>query len=167
MVPLVVLALVAGAIGGVVGSRLTKDDHLADAGLPVAAAGAGTIERAPDSVAGIAARRAARASCRSRSTGRRAARPVRASCSASDGYLVTNNHVIAQAKEAASTSITVTFVDGSEQAATIVGSTSDYDLAVLKVDVEGLTPLLLGDSDTWSSATRSSRSVLRSGSPAP
>ena len=63
-----------------------------------------------------------------------------------DGYLVTNHHVIAQADEAASTTITVTFVDGSEKPATIVGSTSDYDLAVLKVDVDGLTPLRLGDS---------------------
>jgi len=55
--------------------------------------------------------------------------------------------VIAQADGSATTTITVTFVDGSEQDATIVGRTSDYDLAVLKVDVEGLTPLLLGDSD--------------------
>ena len=63
-----------------------------------------------------------------------------------DGYLVTNNHVIAQADDAATT-ITVTFVDGSEQDASVVGRTADYDLAVLKVDVQGLTPLLLGDSD--------------------
>jgi putative serine protease PepD len=64
-----------------------------------------------------------------------------------DGYLVTNNQVIAQADGAASSTITVTFGDGSEQDASIVGRTADYDLAVLKVDADGLTPLLLGDSD--------------------
>ena len=85
-----------------------------------------------------------------------------------DGYLITNNHVIAQAKEAASTTITVTFVDGSEQAATIVGSTSDYDLAVLKVDVEGLDAARCSGTRTRSSSgTPSSPSVRPSGSPAP
>jgi putative serine protease PepD len=64
-----------------------------------------------------------------------------------DGYLVTNNHVIAQTSDAAATTITVTFGDGSELEASVVGKTSDYDLAVLKVDVDGLTPLVLGDSD--------------------
>ncbi|MET0789856.1 MAG: trypsin-like peptidase domain-containing protein [Cellulomonas sp.] len=146
VVPLVVLALVAGAIGGVVGARLTKDDHLADAGLPVAAAGTGTIERAPDSVAGIAAG-VLPSVVSIQVDGPQGSATGSGFVLRGDGYLVTNNHVIAQAKEAASTTITVTFVDGSEQAATIVGSTSDYDLAVLKVDVEGLTPLLLGDSD--------------------
>jgi putative serine protease PepD len=146
VVPLVVLALVAGAIGGVVGARLTKDDHLADAGLPVAGAGTGTIERAPDSVAGIAAG-VLPSVVSIQVDGPQGSATGSGFVLRGDGYLVTNNHVIAQAKEAASTTITVTFVDGSEQAASIVGSTSDYDLAVLKVEVDGLTPLLLGDSD--------------------
>ncbi|WP_456844122.1 S1C family serine protease [Cellulomonas sp. P5_C6] len=144
--PLVVLALVAGVVGGVIGARATKDDHLADAGLPVAAAGTGTIERAPDSVAGIAAG-VLPSVVSIQVDGPQGSATGSGFVLRGDGYLVTNNHVIAQAKEAASTTITVTFVDGSEQAATIVGSTADYDLAVLKVDVDGLTPLLLGDSD--------------------
>lgn len=146
VVPLVILALVAGAIGGIVGARVTKDDHLADAGLPVAAEGAGTVERAPDSVAGIAAG-VLPSVVSIQVDGPQGSATGSGFVLRGDGYLITNNHVIAQAKEAASTTITVTFVDGSEQAASIVGSTSDYDLAVLKVDVDGLTPLLLGDSD--------------------
>ncbi|WP_456823262.1 trypsin-like peptidase domain-containing protein [Cellulomonas sp. P5_E12] len=146
VVPLVLLALVAGAIGGAVGARVSKDDHLADAGLPVATVGDGTIERAPDSVAGIAAG-VLPSVVSIQVDGPQGSATGSGFVLRGDGYLITNNHVIAQAKEAASTTITVTFVDGSEQAASIVGSTSDYDLAVLKVDVEGLTPLLLGDSD--------------------
>src|SRR5690606_24791113 len=43
--------------------------------------------------------------------------------------------------------ITVVFSDGSHEQATLVGTTADYDLAVLRVNREGLVPLVLGDSD--------------------
>lgn len=62
-----------------------------------------------------------------------------------DGYILTNNHVIAGAVP--SGTIRVTFVDGSEEDATLIGRTSDYDIAVIRVDRDGLTPLVLGDSD--------------------
>jgi len=146
VVPLIVLALVAGAVGGVVASRLSDDDHLADAGLPVAAVGSGAIERAPDSVAGIAAT-VLPSVVSIQVDGPEGISTGSGFVLRGDGYLVTNNHVIAQADGEPSTTITVTFGDGSEQEATIVGRTADYDLAVLKVDVQGLTPLLLGDSD--------------------
>lgn len=61
----------------------------------------------------------------------------------SDGYLLTNNHVV----DVADPSITVIFADGSHEKAELVGATADYDLAVLKVDRSGLAPLVLGDSD--------------------
>jgi putative serine protease PepD len=64
-----------------------------------------------------------------------------------DGYIVTNEHVISAARDGAG-EITVVFSDGSEEAAEIVGSTADYDLAVLRIDRDGLAPLVLGDSDT-------------------
>jgi len=60
-----------------------------------------------------------------------------------DGYIVTNNHVI----DGADGSIKVLFGDGTILDAKVVGSTGDYDLAVLKVDKTGLTPLTLADSD--------------------
>ena len=60
-----------------------------------------------------------------------------------DGYIVTNNHVI----DGADGHIKVLFGDGTVVDAKVVGSTTDYDLAVLKVDKTGLTPLTLGDSD--------------------
>lgn len=60
-----------------------------------------------------------------------------------DGYILTNNHVIDQPKPG----VTVIFSDGSEETAEIVGSTADYDLAVLKVGRTGLPALTFGDSD--------------------
>ena len=59
----------------------------------------------------------------------------------SDGYIVTNNHVIDGA-----TDITVDFSDGSSVAATLVAADPNADLAVLKVDRADLTPLPLGSS---------------------
>jgi putative serine protease PepD len=63
-----------------------------------------------------------------------------------DGYILTNNHVVAAAADG-NGDISVIFADGSEETAEIVGRTGDYDLAVIKVDRTGLTPLVLGDSD--------------------
>ena len=45
-------------------------------------------------------------------------------------------------------SITVVFSDGSQETAEVVGRTADYDLAVLRVSRDGLTPVALGDSST-------------------
>lgn len=74
-----------------------------------------------------------------------------------DGYIITNNHVIdAESSSSSSyyqitdaTSITVTLYDSDvEYEATIVGTDSYTDLAVIKIDASGLTPATLGDSDT-------------------
>jgi putative serine protease PepD len=62
-----------------------------------------------------------------------------------DGYILTNNHVVAGA--ASGGEVTVAFADGRERKGKVVGATADYDLAVVKVDESGLTPLVLGDSD--------------------
>ncbi len=64
----------------------------------------------------------------------------------SDGYIVTNNHVIDEA--ASSGKIKVTFNDGSTADAKIVGRDEAYDLAALKVEKKNLTPLSLGDSNS-------------------
>ena len=60
----------------------------------------------------------------------------------SDGYLVTNNHVIKDAS-----SITVVLDDGREYTATIKGTDSRTDLALLKIDEKNLPFLTFGDSD--------------------
>ncbi len=59
-----------------------------------------------------------------------------------DGYVLTNYHVIES-----SSSISVTLYDGKSYDATLIGYDESSDIAVLKIDAEGLTPVVLGDSD--------------------
>ena len=59
-----------------------------------------------------------------------------------DGYILTNYHVIEN-----SNSVKVTMYDGTSYDATIVGYDESNDIAVLKIDATGLTPVVLGDSD--------------------
>ncbi|MBN4046306.1 trypsin-like peptidase domain-containing protein [Nitrosarchaeum koreense] len=60
-----------------------------------------------------------------------------------EGHIITNNHVVKNAKK-----ITVTFIDGTSYRAEIVGTDPYADIAVIKLDVdsEKLHPLPIGDS---------------------
>lgn len=58
-----------------------------------------------------------------------------------DGYIVTNAHVVAGAN-----SVDVVFSDNQVLPASLVGFDPEEDLAVLKVDAQGLTPAEFGDS---------------------
>jgi S1-C subfamily serine protease len=61
---------------------------------------------------------------------------------ASQGLVITNNHVIERAEE-----ITVQLADGRELAAKLVGGDPDTDIAVIKVPPENLTAIPIGNSD--------------------
>ncbi|NPV60578.1 MAG: PDZ domain-containing protein [Actinobacteria bacterium] len=61
----------------------------------------------------------------------------------SDGYIVTNNHVVEDAG-----SIKVSLRDGSTYGATVVGTDPDTDLAVIKIDASGLPAAILGTSSS-------------------
>ncbi len=58
-----------------------------------------------------------------------------------DGYILTNYHVIEN-----SDSITVSLYDGSAYEAALTGYDEGNDIAVLKIEAENLTPVVLGDS---------------------
>ena len=60
-----------------------------------------------------------------------------------DGYIVTNNHVVADADE---DTVVVQFYSGEEYPA-IVGTDSMNDVALLKIEAEGLQTVTVGDSD--------------------
>ncbi|MGI5195034.1 S1C family serine protease [Streptomyces sp. CA-288835] len=139
----VLIALVAGGLGGAVGAYLERNGGIEDVELPQA--GTEAKGRAPDSVAGIAA----------------SALPsvVTLHVSGSDaqgtgtgfvlderGHILTNHHVVDAA--GASGDISVTFSGGQSAKAKLVGGDTGYDLAVVKVSgVSGLKPLPLGNSD--------------------
>ena len=59
-----------------------------------------------------------------------------------DGYILTNNHVVAQADE-----VRITTTNGENHLAEVIGTDEASDLALLKVDADDLTPLAIGDSD--------------------
>jgi serine protease Do len=59
-----------------------------------------------------------------------------------DGYIVTNNHVIEGAKK-----ITVRLKSGADYEAALIGRDSKTDLAVIKISVSGLQPVIYGNSD--------------------
>ena len=64
-----------------------------------------------------------------------------------DGYILTNYHVIEDAYTGGY-EIKVMFYNGDAYTATVVGTEPDNDIAVLKIDADGLTPAELGDSDS-------------------
>jgi len=59
-----------------------------------------------------------------------------------DGYIVTNNHVVAGASK-----ISVTLNDNQQYDATVVGTDPATDVAIIKVDAQNLPTIPIGDSD--------------------
>ncbi len=60
----------------------------------------------------------------------------------SNGTILTNNHVVAHADE-----LKVVLADNREFSAKVVGTDPKTDLAVIRIQAQGLTPAVLGDSD--------------------
>ena len=149
---IVVLALVAGLLGGILGGDATKG--LISSGVNLVSS-TSTIERSPDSVAGIAARvlpSVVSIETMSKDGGGSGSGFV----IDPNGYLLTNNHVVADA-----ITIKVILNDGREYAAKILGRDESYDLAVLKIKTTGLKALQFGDS----SKVQVGDSVIAFGSP--
>jgi len=142
---LVAATAVAGLVGGAVGGALagsgsgeqsssstsTQTPVLNEAQAP---------SRAPESVAGIADAALPSVVAIATDTGTGSGFIV-----SDDGYVVTNNHVIADAA-ASGSDVVVTLHDGREEPAVIVGRSPAYDLAVLDLDLTGLPALPLGSS---------------------
>ena len=149
---IVVLALVAGLLGGILGGDATKGLILSGVNL---VSSTSTIQRSPDSVAGIAGRvlpSVVSIETMSKDGGGSGSGFV----IDTNGYLLTNNHVVADAL-----TIRVILNDGREYAAKILGRDESYDLAVLKIKTTGLKALQFGDS----SKVQVGDSVIAFGSP--
>jgi len=134
------IALIAGAIGAATGVIAADrfDNATRETVTVVGADPAVLAERPPDSVAGVAS--AVLASVVSVTVEEGSGSGFVLS---QDGYILTNNHVVASAGSAG---IEVGFFDGSTVSAKIVGRSPNYDLAVLRVERDDLVPVRLGDS---------------------
>ena len=135
----IAMAVLAGLIGGVAGKSITTNQNTRLISV------SNTVERKPDSIAGIAARvsPAVVSITVTSSTGGDTGSGFFIN---SNGYILTNNHVV-QAAAVGNGSISVNLVNGKNYQAKIVGRDSSYDLAVLKIEVTDAPALTLGDSD--------------------
>jgi putative serine protease PepD len=141
------VALVAGGTAGYVAGRESGSGSLTDpsASLGTGSSSSANLNRAPDSVAGIAAKvlqSVVNISIRVNGTleGTGSGVVIR-----SDGYVLTNNHVV----DTPSAQVTVSFngAESVEVPASIVGRDPDTDLAVIKVRTsKTLVPAALGQS---------------------
>ncbi|MET7619433.1 trypsin-like peptidase domain-containing protein [Streptomyces sp. NPDC005408] len=144
LVGAVLLALVAGGIGGGIGAYIERNGGITDLELPQAPKDNGN--RAPDSVAGIAAS-ALPSVVTLHVSGSGEQGTGTGFVLDQQGHILTNNHVVDPA--GSSGDISVTFSGGETAKATLVGKDSGYDLAVVKVSgVSNLKPLPLGNSDS-------------------
>ena len=146
----IAMAVLAGSVGGAVGfSAAQTGGSIFDANARLSSVNS-VIERRPDSVAAIAARLIPSVVSITTTTpnggGTGSGFVLR-----SDGYLLTNNHVVVDAIGADGKQIAgalqVQFSDGRTVSGQIVGRDPYYDLAVVKVNISGLTALTLGNSD--------------------
>lgn len=136
------VALLAGSVGGFLGVNATGGNFFQHANL---VSSSSTIERAPDSVAGIAKRvlpSVVSITTRTNSGGGTGSGFV----IDSSGFILTNNHVIAPVVRGGGT-LRVTLNNGDVYDAKIVGRDASYDLAVIKISATNLPALQFGDSD--------------------
>jgi len=144
-----VLLLGAGLIGGVVGAAINGNDK---DNAAARAAAAPVINRS--SLAEIAQKVEPSVVSITTSTGEGSGVVITA-----DGYVLTNNHVVASAS---GDTVTVVFDNGKRTSASIVGTDPKTDLAVVKASgVSGLSPAKFGDS----TAVQVGDTVLALGSP--
>ncbi|MEU4428160.1 trypsin-like peptidase domain-containing protein [Actinoplanes sp. NPDC024001] len=137
-----VTALLAGGLGGTLGFVFAVRGGLAPGGGTQIGADDRQVpesaQRAPESLAGVAER-----VMPSVVTVRVAGAIGSGFVVSTDGYVITNDHVVEDADE----TLGVSFSDGSTATAKLIGRDPESDIAVIKVAKSGLTPVALGDSD--------------------
>ncbi|WP_438871381.1 S1C family serine protease [Paractinoplanes lichenicola] len=138
-----VTALLAGGLGGTLGFLFAVKSGYGNGGGGTALGSTpqdppAAANRAPDSLAGIAAK-VLPSVVTVRVTGAIGTGFV----VSGDGYVVTNDHVV----EGADDTMSVVFSDGSTAPAKLVGRDPQSDVAVIKVAKSGLPAVAIGDSD--------------------
>ncbi|MGV9857248.1 S1C family serine protease [Gordonia sp. NPDC003425] len=148
---IVATALLAGLIGGSVGAGgYALLDHGSSGSAPVIASAPAAATPAVDAKPGsvtYAAQVASRSTADIKVATSQGTAVGSGVILSPDGYVLTNNHVVAGAGDRST--IEVTTPDGKTYPATVKGTSPSYDIAVIKLDgASGLTPAVIGDSST-------------------
>ncbi|MEJ6607590.1 MAG: trypsin-like peptidase domain-containing protein [Candidatus Planktophila sp.] len=138
----ILLAFIAGLVGAIFG--VSSSGSIFGHNINLARV-SNSIERAPGSVADIA-KRVIPSVVSIEGSSKNGGSTGTGFVIDSNGYILTNNHVIAEAITN-NGAIEVTLNSGKKYNAKVIGRDSSYDLAVLKIAATGLTALQLGDSD--------------------
>jgi putative serine protease PepD len=141
---IVATALLAGGVGGVVGATASSRDTAAPAAsssAPISPANAAASSAGVEAVASKVLPSVVSIAF----TGQGGSGTGSGVVLSKDGVILTNNHVVAEAADGGS--LTVSFQDGSTSPATIIGRDPGADVAVIKVDkTDSLVPAQLGSS---------------------
>lgn len=143
-----VAALVAGGVGGGVGYWAARHDDNNGSTTVSTSSDSKVLDRAPTSVAGIAAK-ALPSVVTIQASGGSESGTGTGFVFDKQGHILTNNHVVAPAANGGK--LTATFSNGKKYDAEVIGRAQGYDVAVIKLKNAGdakLDPLPLGDSDS-------------------
>ncbi|MFI8089013.1 S1C family serine protease [Streptomyces sp. NPDC086080] len=142
-----VAALVAGGLGGGLGYTLARENDSSGSTTVSSSTSGGNVKRDPGTVASVAAKALpstvtieAESSSGEGGTGTGFVFDTQ-------GHIVTNNHVVADAVDGGK--VSATFPNGKKYDAEVVGHAQGYDVAVIKLNdaPSDLKPLTLGNSD--------------------
>jgi putative serine protease PepD len=137
-------AVLAGTLGGAFGYFFAVRNGAGAAVLGAQGGQAPALaQRPPESFGGVAARLLPSV-VTVRVTGSGGTSVGSGFVASSDGYVITNDHVVAGGTGAA----TVVFNDGSTSSGSVVGHDTESDIAVIKANRTGLKPVEFGDSDS-------------------
>jgi putative serine protease PepD len=133
-------ALIAGSVGGLLGARSQDDGNLLDPSASLGGGGSSSasVDRAPESVAGIAAK-VMQSTVSIAVSGRGGQGTGSGVVIRSDGYILTNNHVVESAEDGGEITVTLDGAEG-DLPAEIVGLDPVTDLAVIQVQGGGQMP---------------------------
>ncbi|MFF7544155.1 trypsin-like peptidase domain-containing protein [Streptomyces canus] len=142
-----VAALVAGGVGGGLGYTLAKDNDNGSSTTLSASDSGGSVKRDAGTVAGVAQRALpSTVTIEAESTSGEGGTGT-GFVFDTQGHIVTNNHVVADAVDGGK--LSATFPNGKKYDAEVVGHAQGYDVAVIKLKnaPSDLKPLTLGNSD--------------------
>ncbi|MFJ3985909.1 S1C family serine protease [Streptomyces fungicidicus] len=142
-----VAALVAGGLGGGLGYTLAKENDSNGSTTVSSSTSGGNVKRDPGTVAGVAAKALPSTVTISAESSSGEGGTGTGFVFDTQGHIVTNNHVVADAVDGGK--LSATFPNGKKYDAEVVGHAQGYDVAVIKLKSapSDLKPLTLGNSD--------------------